>query len=95
MQKAELHSAEEQILRRVPIGGYVPEKALVEQARSSSRARSVRSRTTRLVRGPQQALSPLWEPKLGTCSLLVYALLRTTENSFGLLNICKWAIKTR
>lgn len=31
MQKAELHAAEEQILRRVPIGGYVPEKAVVEQ----------------------------------------------------------------
>jgi DNA replication licensing factor MCM5 len=31
LQKAELHAAEEQILRRIPIGGYVPEKALVEQ----------------------------------------------------------------
>jgi DNA replication licensing factor MCM5 len=31
LQKAELHSAEEQILRRIPIGGYVPEKAVVEQ----------------------------------------------------------------
>ena len=31
VQKAELHAAEEQILRRVPIGGYVPEKAVVEQ----------------------------------------------------------------
>lgn len=30
-QKAELHSAEEQILRRIPIGGYVPERAVVEQ----------------------------------------------------------------
>ena len=31
VQKAELHTAEEQILRRIPIGGYVPEKNLVEQ----------------------------------------------------------------
>jgi hypothetical protein len=31
VQKAELHTAEEQILRRIPIGGYVPEKAVVEQ----------------------------------------------------------------
>jgi hypothetical protein len=31
MQKAELRTAEEQILRRVPIGGYVPERAVVEQ----------------------------------------------------------------
>jgi DNA replication licensing factor MCM5 len=31
LQKAELHAAEEEILRRIPIGGYVPERAVVEQ----------------------------------------------------------------
>ena len=31
VQKNEMKGAEEQILRRIPIGGYVPEKALVEQ----------------------------------------------------------------
>lgn len=31
VQKEELKTAEEEILRRIPIGGYVPEKAVVEQ----------------------------------------------------------------
>lgn len=31
VQKAELKTAEDEILRRIPIGAYIPEKAVVDQ----------------------------------------------------------------